>query len=59
TRLIGEDFHYKDKGAGPDEMRMAMIAAAVSAYTKEYKGAKWGQEEVSRWRSTGREEALR
>ena len=59
TRLIGEDFHYKDKGANDEELRMAMIAAAVSAYTKEYKGAKWGAEENSRWRSTGREEALR
>lgn len=59
TRLIGEDFHYKDVGAEKDELRMAMVAAAVSAYTKEFKGAPLGGGENSRWRSMGRQEALR
>jgi acetyl-CoA carboxylase, biotin carboxylase subunit len=59
TRLIGEDFHYKDIGAQDDELRMAMIASAVAAYNKEFKGVAWGTDEVSRWRSIGREEALR
>ncbi len=59
TRLIGEDFHYKDKGAEGEELRMAMIAAAVAAYTKEYKGGIGNGDETSRWRSIGREEALR
>ncbi len=59
TRLVGEDFHYKDKGASGEELRMAMIAAAVSAYTKEYKGGIGQGDEKSRWRSIGREEALR
>ncbi len=59
TRLIGEDFHYKDKGATQEELRMAMIATAVSAYQKEYKGVAWGSDEHSRWRGLGREEALR
>ncbi len=59
TRLIGEDFHYQDVGAKKDELRMAMVAAAVSAYTKEFKGAPLGGTENSRWRSIGRGEALR
>lgn len=59
TRLIGEDFHYKDVGAPAKELRMAMIAAAVSAYNKEFKGAVHGAEQPSRWRAIAREEALR
>jgi acetyl-CoA carboxylase biotin carboxylase subunit len=59
TRLIGEDFHYAEVGAGKDELRMAMVAAAVAAYTKEFKGVPWGGGEDSRWRTLGRKEALR
>ena len=59
TRLIGEDFHYTEVGAGKDELRMAMVAAAVAAYTKEFKGVPWGGGEDSRWRTLGRKEALR
>jgi acetyl-CoA carboxylase, biotin carboxylase subunit len=60
TRLIGEDFHYKTPEPEEGEVKMAMIAAAVSAYGKEFQGAKWGHsEKSSRWRSIGREEALR
>lgn len=58
TRLIGEDFHYKEKGMPQEELRMAMIASAVSAFGKEYKGAKV-DDENSRWKTVGKEEALR
>ncbi len=59
TRLIGEDFHYKERSVPSDELRMAMMAAAVSAYTREFKGAVSGGDENSRWRSLARREALR
>lgn len=58
TRLIGEDFHYKERVPPADEMNLALIAAAVSAYNKEFKGKLLG-DEASRWKSVGREEALR
>lgn len=58
TRLIGEDFHYKERAVESEEARMAMVAAAVSAFTKEFKGFKPGDED-SRWRSMGRSEGLR
>lgn len=59
TRLIGEDFHYKERSGTPDEVRMALIAAAASAYNKEFKGPRSSLEGDKRWRSLGREEALR
>jgi acetyl-CoA carboxylase biotin carboxylase subunit len=59
TRLIGEDFHYKERTIPQDELKMAMTAAAVAAYTKEFKGGSAGRDENSRWRSMARKEALR
>lgn len=60
TKLIGEDFHYKAPEPPEEEVKMAMIAAAVSAYGKEFQGAKWGMvDKPSRWRGIGREESLR
>ncbi len=59
TRLIGDDFNYKERTPDEEEARMAMIASAVSAFTKEFKGGKFLDEETSRWKSIGREEALR
>jgi acetyl-CoA carboxylase, biotin carboxylase subunit len=60
TRLIGEDFHYKAPELPESEVKMAMIAAAVSAYGKEFQGAKWGMaDKSSRWKAIGREEGLR
>jgi acetyl/propionyl-CoA carboxylase alpha subunit len=59
TRLIGEDFQYKERVPDQTEVRMAMIAAAVSAYTKEYKGGILAEDESSRWKTIGRMEALR
>jgi acetyl-CoA carboxylase, biotin carboxylase subunit len=59
TRLIGEDFHYKDRTVPPEELRMAMMAAAVSAYTKEFKGRPVDGDTTSRWRFLARKEALR
>lgn len=58
TRLIGEDFHYKERSVSDREIRMAMTAAAVAAYSKEYKGI-GTTDEPSRWKGIGREEALR
>ncbi len=59
TRLIGEDFFYKEREVPADEMRMAMISAAVAAYTKEFKGVPAGGDQNSRWRSLARKESLR
>ena len=59
TRLIGEDFHYEEKRPEEKELRMAMIAAAVSAYGKEYKGKCPVEDERSRWKLVGRMEGLR
>jgi len=58
TRLIGEDFHYKEKAVSENEAKMAMIAASVSAFCKEYKGKK-AVDENSRWKGMGREEGMR
>ncbi len=58
TRLIGEDFNYKEIRPPADEVKLAMMAAAVSAYQKEYMGPKQ-TDEVSRWKSVARVEALR
>jgi acetyl-CoA carboxylase biotin carboxylase subunit len=58
TRLIGEDFNYLESIPGEAELRMALIAAAVSAYSKEYKGAK-ENDENSKWKALGREEGMR
>jgi len=58
TRLIGEDFHYKERVVESEEAKMAMVAVAVAAYSKEYKGGNI-QEGESRWKGIGREEALR
>lgn len=60
TRLIGEDFHYQATEAPSEELRMAMIAAAVAAHSREFVSDRWGENERnSRWRSNGRAEALR
>jgi len=59
TRLIGEDFTYKEVTPQVDELKIALMAAAVQAYMKEFKGAKRGEEGPSRWSAIGREEALR
>lgn len=58
TRLIGEDFNYQESVPSDAELRMALMAAAVSAYSKEYKGAK-ESDENSRWKAMGREEGMR
>lgn len=58
TRLIGEDFNYQEKTPEEGELRMALIAAAVAAYSKEYKGNR-GNDENSRWKAYGREEGMR
>ena len=55
---IGEDFHYQESIPTESELRMALIAAAVSAYSKEYKGAK-ESDENSRWKTMAREEGMR
>lgn len=58
TRLIGEDFHYKERTPNEDELNLGLMAAAVSAYNKEFKGAHLN-DEGSRWKTLGRTEALR
>jgi len=58
TKLIGEDFNYVTKGADEKEIRMAAVAAAVSAYHKEYRSVPMKGDEDSRWKARGRTEAL-
>ncbi|MBI4402831.1 MAG: acetyl-CoA carboxylase biotin carboxylase subunit [Deltaproteobacteria bacterium] len=59
TRLIGDDFEYKEAPVEEEDLRMAMIAVAVSAYSKEYRGGTSAEDENSRWKMAGRTEALR
>jgi acetyl-CoA carboxylase biotin carboxylase subunit len=61
TRLIGEDFHYQESKPTPEDLRMALISAAVAAYGREYKGQdrRKANTENSLWKKVGREEALR
>jgi acetyl-CoA carboxylase biotin carboxylase subunit len=58
TRFIGDDFQYQIPTPPFEEVKMAMIAAAVSAYQKEYKSGNGLTEEESQWRALGRKEAL-
>lgn len=58
TRLVEEQFKYEEEAPGEDQTRMAMVASAVSAFWKEYKGVP-ETEELSRWKATSRTEALR
>ncbi len=59
TKLIGTDFNYKEPVIPEDDVRMAMIATAVSAFSKEYKDGSLHEDEHSKWKSLGRGEALR
>jgi acetyl-CoA carboxylase, biotin carboxylase subunit len=59
TRLIGEDFHYKERSPDKDELKVALMATAVQAYMKEFKGAKRGGDESSLWKDAARKEGLR
>ncbi len=60
TRLIGEDFNYKPREVTEKESRMAMIASAVSAFTKEFKGPMSPDSDAnSQWKWFGRKEGLR
>lgn len=61
TRLIGEDFNYQESKPSPEDLRMALISAAVAAYGREYKGQdrRKATTENSLWKKVGREEALR
>ena len=61
TRLIGEDFNYVPKSPSSDDLRLALTAAAVAAYHKEYRGPERRKDasESSLWKKVGREEALR
>jgi acetyl/propionyl-CoA carboxylase alpha subunit len=60
TRLIGEDFNYEPKKPSPEDLKMALISAAVAAYNREYRGPDRRQStETSLWKKVGREEGLR
>lgn len=58
TKLIGEDFHYKEKCPNSKSLNRAIIAAAVSAYQREYKGP-IGKDVPSTWKAKGKLESLR
>jgi len=58
TKLIGEDFHYAEKQPDAKGLQRALIAAAVSAYQREYKGP-IGKDAPSLWKAKGRWEGLR
>jgi acetyl-CoA carboxylase biotin carboxylase subunit len=59
TRLIGEDFHYVERKVGGEEAKLAMIAVAVAAFNKEFKGGKQLIDDNVRWKTIGRTEGLR
>lgn len=62
TKLIGEDFNYEPVKPSPEDLRMALISTAVSAYSREYRGPERRQgaiQESSLWKNAGREGALR
>ncbi len=59
TKLIGEDFNYVEEIPPQEELDMAVMAAAVAAYRKEFKGSTPTDEGESKWRSYSRREALR
>ncbi len=59
TQLIGPDFKLVFDTPDFDQIRMAVISAAVSAYNKEYKEGSFVENEFSRWKHIGRSEALR
>ena len=59
TRFMGDDFKYKERAASPKEVSMAMIAAAVSAFSREFKAPRGYEDEASLWKDRGRWEALR
>jgi acetyl-CoA carboxylase biotin carboxylase subunit len=59
TKLIGEDFHYKEQPVKPEDLKRALAAVAVSAFNKEFKGGKAHQEENTRWKLFHRLEGLR
>ncbi len=58
TRLIGDDFHYRDPSPGADEVKQAVIASALSAFQKEFRTTP-ETDDGGRWRTLAREEALR
>ncbi len=58
TRLIGDDFNYKEKLPDTRTLNRVIVAAAVSAYQREYKGP-IGKETPSLWKARGRSEGLR
>jgi hypothetical protein len=60
TRLIGEDFQYKDPEVESNDIKLAIVATAVSAYNREFRGAKNGDcSDNNAWRSHARQEGLR
>lgn len=60
TKLIGEDFNYAPQNPDQEDLRMALISAAVAAYNREYRGPERRQNiEVSQWGKMARQEALR
>ncbi len=58
TKLIGEDFNYKEKQPDAKGLQRALMAAAVSAYQREYKGP-MGKDTPSLWKAKGRWEGQR
>jgi acetyl-CoA carboxylase biotin carboxylase subunit len=57
TRLIGEDFKYKEAGPGNENRTLNILAVAVSAFNREFKTVP--KEEPGNWKRRARAEAVR
>ncbi|MBI1860737.1 MAG: acetyl-CoA carboxylase biotin carboxylase subunit [Deltaproteobacteria bacterium] len=58
TKLIGESFHYQPAVPNENETKLNIMAVAVSAYHRDYKGAS-DVDSTSLWGDQGRREGLR
>lgn len=60
TKLIGEDFNYKEAVPEREELKMALISAAVAAYNREFRGGNVDKTSLSesRWKQVARQEGL-
>ncbi|MCB0404515.1 MAG: acetyl-CoA carboxylase biotin carboxylase subunit [Bdellovibrionales bacterium] len=59
TRMIEENFTFKQPEMDANRLEMAAISVAVSAFSKEFEAAAIEGDENSRWKFVARQEALR
>ncbi len=59
TRMIEDNFKFEAVKPEVNQLKMGMIAVAVSAYATEFESSTMDSDETSRWKSVSRTEALR